>query len=290
MNWRRSTKVFIKTVSAAGVAVALIAPAGAEVTPRNAGYDAHIQNVVYNPLDVVLVRGSLTNSTQIILQVGEEIKHIAIGDADSWLAQPVGNMLFIKPLGFRLSTNMQVVTLCADRSLRSYQFRLLPVRRGERGVSHAMYAIRFHYPDDAENTRSDVNRQRAAAAIEKAAMTKLARAWAEGPRNWRYVAQGSARIEPKEVSDNGRQTAFRFPGNMRVPTIYTLTPDGTESIAPYTMIEDKAVLQTTAREFMLRDGREVLRIVNQGFDPVGRNPGTGTGLSELTRTLRVPAP
>jgi type IV secretion system protein VirB9 len=93
-------------------------------------------------------------------------------------------------------------------------------------------------------------------------------------------------IEPTEVSDNGRQTAFRFPGNMRVPTIYTAAPDGSEMIVPYTMVGDTVVVQTTARIFTLRDGQKVLRVINQGFDPVGRNPGTGTGTPDLARTVR----
>jgi len=93
-------------------------------------------------------------------------------------------------------------------------------------------------------------------------------------------------VEPAEVSDNGRQTAFRFPGNRRVPTIYAAAPDGSETIVAYTMAGDTAVVQTTARMFTLRDGQEALRIVNQGFDPVGRNPGTGTGTPDLSRTVR----
>ena len=93
-------------------------------------------------------------------------------------------------------------------------------------------------------------------------------------------------MEPAEVSDNGRQTAFRFPGNRRVPTIYAAAPDGSETIVAYTMYSDTAVVQTTARLFTLRDGQEALRIVNQGFDPVGRNPGTGTGTPDLSRTVR----
>ncbi len=46
------------------------------------------------------------------------------------------------------------------------------------------------------------------------------------------------------------------------------------------------VVQTTARMFTLRDGQKVLRVINQGFDPVGRNPGTGTGTPDLARTVR----
>lgn len=261
-------------------------PADAEQTPRSGGYDERVQVVAYNPMNVVRVVGSPTNSTQIIFASGEEITQVAIGDADAWLAQPAGNLLFIKPTEIRVSTNMQVVTKRLDGSNRSYQFRLLAARRGPAGESAAIYAVTFTYPEDARAARAAIDAQTAAVAREHAAQSRLSQAWAEGPRNWRYVAQGSTMLEPIEVSDNGRQTAFRFPGNMRVPTIYTAAPDGTETIVPYTMNGDMAVVQTTAREFTLRDGQEVLRIINQGFDPVGRNPGTGTGTPDMTRIVR----
>ena len=41
---------------------------------------------------------------------------------------------------------------------------------------------------------------------------------------------------------------------------------------------------------LLRDGQEVLLVVNHGFDPVGRNPGTGTGSPDIIRTVKGVAP
>lgn len=277
---------------AAAVAVATVGlsgPVGAELAPRSAGLDARVRQVAYHPLNVVRIVGSPTNSTQIIFAPGEEITQVAIGDADAWLAQPAGNLLFIKPIEVRPATNAQVVTKRADGSLRSYQLRLVAARRGDNGASPAMFAVNFTYPDDDSAAREARVAAEAAGAAEQAAQDRLASAWAEGPRNWRYMAQGAPAIEPTEVSDNGRQTAFRFPGNMRLPTVYTVAPDGAETIVPYTVIEDRVVVQTAAREFILRDGQAVLRIINQGFDPVGRNPGTGTGSPDLTRTVRSPA-
>lgn len=262
------------------VAALLASPAGAELAPRSAGYDPNVQRVNYNPLNVVRVVGSPTNSTQIIFGVGEEITQVSIGDEAAWLPQPVDNLLFIKPLALKAPTNMQVVTRRPGGANRSYQFRLVSAQRG------AIFSVTFKYPEEEEKARTALAVQQAAMARENAAMGQLADAWGLGPRNWRYVAQGSALIEPTEVSDNGRQTAFRFPGNMRVPTIYTAAPDGTETIAAYTMVKDMAVVQTAARSFTLRDGKEVLRIINQGFNPVGHNPGTGTGSPELSRTVR----
>lgn len=271
-----------------GMALAATVVAGmaqAEQTPRSAGYDPHVQVVAYNPLNVVRIVGSPKSSTQIIFATGEEITQVAIGDADAWLAQPAGNLLFIKPTIIRAATNMQVVTKTIGGGTRSYQFRLIAARHGARG-SAAIYAVSFTYPADEAAARDAARLAAETAERERAAEERLRTAWAEGPRNWRYVAQGSNMIEPTEVSDNGRQTAFRFPGNMRVPTIYTAAPDGSEMIVPYTMLGDMVVVQTTARIFTLRDGQKVLRVINQGFDPVGRNPGTGTGTPDVARTVR----
>ena len=265
-----------------GMATLLGLPVWAEQSPRPGGYDEHIELVAYNPLNVVVVHASPTSSTEVIFAPAEEITQIAIGDADSWLAQPAGNLLFIKPTALKISTNMTVVTRTPVGGNRSYQFRLVGVKRDPDGRSPAIFALSFTYPDDEKASR-DAERANAA---ERAEEQKLAYAWAIGPRNWHYVAQGSALIEPTEVSDNGRQTAFRFPMNMRIPTIYTAAPDGQETIVPYTMSGDVAVVQTVARSFTLRDGQEALRIVNQAFDPVGLNPGTGTGLPDVARGIK----
>ena len=67
-----------------------------------------------------------------------------------------------------------------------------------------MFAVTYRYPEDERAARAARTAQAAAAAGERDAQSRLAGAWAEGPRNWRYVAQGSVTIEPAEVSDNGR--------------------------------------------------------------------------------------
>lgn len=288
-------------------AVLAAAAASAEQAPRPGGFDPRVQLVAYNPLDVVRIVGSPTNSTQITFGPAEEITQVAIGDAEGWLAQPAANMLFLKPTERRPATNAQVVTRRPDGSVRSYQLRLVAEPGGEgtgaamasasaRGetagetVGGAMYAVHFRYPQDERAERAARRTRAAERAREQNAQARLAGAWAEGPRNWRYVAQGSVALEPAEVSDNGRQTAFRFPGSRRVPAIYAVAPDGAEAIVPATMAGDSAIVQTTARAFVLRDGQEVLRLVNRGFDPAGRDPGTGTGTPGLTRSVRSAGP
>ncbi|MDZ4369660.1 MAG: P-type conjugative transfer protein VirB9, partial [Afipia sp.] len=50
------------------------------------------------------------------------------------------------------------------------------------------------------------------------------------------------------------------------------------------------VVHATAREFRLRRGSEVLCIVNEAFDAVGVNPGTGTTSPSVARTQKQPTP
>lgn len=265
----------------------LAAPAFAVQDPHAGRYDARVRTVAYNPANVVRVIGGTFASTEIIFAVGETITQVAIGDADGWLAQPAGNLLFLKPTEVRAPTNAQVVTRRQDGSFRSYQFELV-AHAGtlQQPAEGAQFAITFVYPEDARQAAMAARSKAAANAGEQLAQARLAVDLFYGPRNWRYTAQGASSIQPLEVSDNGRLTAFRFPGNQALPTIYTVAPDGQETIVPYVMRDDLAVVSVTAREFRLRYGNDVLRVFNLAFDPIGQNPGTGTTTPEVQRSVR----
>lgn len=290
---------------------ALAGPAFAMQDTRAGRYDPHVRTVVYNDMNVVRVVASTFTSTQIVFATTETITHIAIGDREAWAPEPTGNLLFLKPVEVRQPTNMQVVTQRADGSARSYQFLL--IARGVPSTSSdkvadlggtvpetgdvTPFAIHFVYPEDARAAALAKQRAAEAGASERLAESRLAVDYFYGPRNWRYVAWGSQAIEPFEVSDNGRLTAMRFPGNSPIPTIYSLAPtagktrrcgdDGGkfEQIVSYTMRADVAVIPTTATDFCLRHGEEVLQVHNVGY-ALGPDPGTGTTSPEIVRSIR----
>jgi len=284
------------------VGSALAGPALAVQDPVAGRYDPRVRLVAYNPMQVVRVLGAPFTSTQITFAPTETITQVAIGDNDAWLAAPAGNLLFIKPSEARAPTNMQVVTKRADGSVRSYQFEL--VARGpssaqvaSMGASVPMptppgtqFAIAFVYPGDAREAALAERRRREANAGEHLAEARLAVDFFYGPRNWRYTGQGSRAIEPAEVSDNGRMTAFRFPGNMQVPVIYAGACGEQEAIVPHTMRDDLVIVQITSRKFCLRLGDEVLEVANRDYSAVGQNPGTGTTSPEVVRSVREPRP
>ncbi len=281
----------LRLVLACVACASVAGPALAEQDPRAGRYDPRVRTVVYNPMNVVRLIGGTLASTEVMFSPHEEITQVAIGDSDAWLAQPAGNLLFLKPVTSRAPTNAQVVTRRQDGSFRSYQFELVAHNATlQQPAPDAQFAVAFAYPDDERQTAALNDQQARQAADERSAQARLAVDFFYGPRNWRYTAQGDAAIQPYEVSDNGRLTAFRFPGNMPLPTIYALAPDGEESIVPYTMRDDLAVVSTTSREFRLRLGHDVLRVFNLAYDPIGVNPETGTTSSDVIRSVKGSSP
>jgi len=293
---------FAAALVAAGVVALAPNQSHAAQDPRPGRYDARVRTVVYNPMNPVRLMGTTFTSTQVIFAPGETITHVAIGDSEAWLPQPAGNLLFIKPVEVRAPTNMQVVTTRPGGALRSYQFELVaraaplaalanPTNAGAAPTPAAVFAIQFVYPEDDRLERS-ANRQRAAAtADQRLAEDRLVTSRLTGPRNWHYAAQGSRATEPAEISDDGRLTAMRFPDNTPLPAIYAVAADGQETILPFTMQGGTAVLATTAREFRLRAGGDVTRVLNLAYDTSQKaDPGTGTTSQDVLRRIQGAQP
>jgi type IV secretion system protein VirB9 len=92
------------------------------------------------------------------------------------------------------------------------------------------------------------------------------------------------------VFDNGFSTVFRFPGNVRVPSLFVINPDGKEATANYAVKGDLVQTESVARQWRLRDGDTVLCIFNRGYDPVGENPQTGTTSPNVQRVTKGSPP
>jgi type IV secretion system protein VirB9 len=93
---------------------------------------------------------------------------------------------------------------------------------------------------------------------------------------------------PLEVFDNGYSTVFRFPGNVRIPSIFVINPDGKEATPNYAVKGDLVQAESVARGWRLRDGHTVLAIWNQAFDRVGRNPETQATSPNVQHVVKDP--
>lgn len=70
---------------------------------------------------------------------------------------------------------------------------------------------------------------------------------------------------------------LRFPGQREMPTIYTVSPDGSEALVPLDVRGEFVVIHGVVPQIRLRRGREFLCIYNEAVQPYGVNYGTGTG-------------
>jgi type IV secretion system protein VirB9 len=267
-------------------------PAFALDTPRPGAADPRIRTVDYDPQQVVRVVGVFRTATQIVLGPDETVLHAALGDATGWEVAPEKNIVFIKPKAKRPPTNLIVTAATAAGETRNYIFELT-TRAGSTGrnAPDTFFVVRFRYPAD-ERSRAVAAVSAAEAALQQKVLDlKLERGVLEGPRNLAYEVQGAVSVQPSEVSDNRRFTVLRFPAGQAVPTIYTVTADGTESLVAFDVRGEFVVIHATAKLFRLRRGKELLCIYNLANDPYGASFGTNTAAPDVDRTDKgVPKP
>lgn len=281
-------------------------PAYALITPPADGPDPHMRTVKYNSLDRTNLVGELGRETTITFAPDEHIARVVFGDSDYWIGPtqkeiegtPLGNNLPLWPLVVT-PTNLQVTTLAGDGSQKVYQFQLSAREAFSGGDDNpeAVFGLKFIYPEVVKQADIDAWRARKAAADKKVASDRLVTDVFYGDRNWKYIARPNqewiSNGWPKpEVSDNGQLTAFLFQGNVPEPAIYLVDksecgPGGAERLAPFSDQHGLKVISQTAQHFRLRLGDSVMEVCNEGFDPIGQNPGTGTTSPGVVREVRA---
>jgi type IV secretion system protein VirB9 len=292
------------------LALPVYAAAHAEQAVRVEAYEPQKRTAL------VLQKGRVTNVT---FSVMERIKRIVsvdpgpvstIGKDDKNQEALINNLpLFGQSLG---STNLVVITVSPDGMERAYLFtiRVVPeIKEGEENPE-ATFSLSFTYPK--ERTPAQQQQLQQAVAWRQKQMAVKAREVADarlsadvfyGPQNFRYLAQGRFHeIAPIEASDNGRLTAFRYPGNLGHPAVFVVqdetagipavcaTGRSTDNDAPEQSVQsmvqgDLIVVQRTAAHFRLRTADKVVEVYNCGYDPIGQNPGTGTSSPDVVRKV-----
>jgi type IV secretion system protein VirB9 len=278
----------------------------AEQDPVAGRRDPRMRSIAYDPDQVVHLSTAVGATLVVGFGAREVITAVAVTDSKDLKAMPKGNFLFFKSEVALPVQPVIVLTATEGGAMRRYAFEITTMPDAGLGVTapDVYYSVQFTYPaEEAAARRAAVSaeaaRQRAAAEA-RAALEESARAHAElerraddpsmGARNWHYMAQGDRSILPLEVFDNGYSTVFRFPGNVRIPSIFVVNPDGGEATANYAVKGDLVQVDAVARGFRLRDGQTVLAIWNQAFDPVGRRPDTGTTSPEVERMIKEAPP
>jgi type IV secretion system protein VirB9 len=282
---------------------ALLAASGvarAEQQPFASRYDPRMRYVTYNAGEVVHLSTAVGATLVVGFGRSEAVNSVAVSDSKDLAASPRGNYLFFKSK-VALATQPVIVLTTSGAGLRRYVFDITTRPDADLGATAAdvYYSVQFLYPNEEAAARRAVEAAEAAKvqAQEQAreaelelhythqALEQHARDPFAGPRNWRYVAQGNRSFFPFEVFDNGDSTVFRFPGSVRIPSIFAINPDGQEATPNYSVKGDLVQVDQVARGWRLRDGKTVLCIWNLGFDPVGHHPPTETTSPNVQRVI-----
>lgn len=284
-------------------------PALAVADPTPGPKDSRVRSTPYDPQQVVRLTSTGLSPLQVIFEAGERPLTIAgplvftkQEDAKDWLARPSGNVLILQPLHAMAASVLFVRTSTADGQERSYAFEL-HTRDGDLAdlADHAAYmTVRFAYKVAPSPEAVAAWRARrdavASATAERVVRVRMTQAQAAS-HNYSYDKRdpaGCPLLAPQFVFDDGNRTTMVFAPHAVLPQIYTINQDGKEAVV--TTINDttpnglQVVIPSVQREMRLRRGGKVCALRNNAFDPVGTQPGSGSGTvsPDVMRQVRAP--
>ncbi|MDN7179371.1 TrbG/VirB9 family P-type conjugative transfer protein [Caballeronia sp. SEWSISQ10-4 2] len=240
--------------------------------------DSRVRQVPYRQNEVVRINAQRGFATHIALDAHEQILVVAPGDRDGWqvVANKGDHDVYLKPQLAAHDTNLEIRT---DRRSYSFDLRVLPLRT-RFGSAREMYRVTFMYPDE-EQAKTHLDGEQALLQ-ERLAQSPVV-------RNARYSMQAmphSDDIAPSAAWDDGRFTYIRIPNNRRMPAIFRVADDDTESVVDRHMDGDVVVVHEVAKRFVLRLANEVVGLWNDAYDMDGVPPKDGTTLNGVKRVLR----
>jgi type IV secretion system protein VirB9 len=236
----------MKPFASLACALTLIAAPASAVVPHPGPGDPRIFEVLYDPSEVVELHGALGYQLSLEFDPAERIENVAIGDSLGWQVTPnrKANLLFIKPMSRRPDTNMTVIT-----NLRRYNFQLsVADPKSHAAVRAVPFSVRFVYPAPV------------IARVEPPPPPKPPE-----DRNHAYSYQGSSLLLPDRMFDDGEATYFTFRDHEDLPAIFAVDAGGAEAVVNSHMRDGYIVVDGIAPGFVLRRGKEVTRVFNDGY-------------------------
>lgn len=233
----------------------LSAPALADRAPRPGTADARIKSFTYHENEVYYLKGHYGFTMVIEFSPKEKVESISIGDSEAWQIQPGNrkNLIYIKPLEQNAETNMTVLT-----SKRIYTFELAASKAASPKSSALTFRVKFRYPDEESLELANFsNRQAGNYDPLQGADTS---GW-----NFDYSYSGSKGLRPKRVFDDGTFTYFEFKKPDVAPAIFSVDEKGNESLVNFNMEGSYMIVNSTKRQFTLRDGDTATCIFNDAY-------------------------
>ena len=187
----------------------------------------------------MILKGRYGYQTQITFAPNETVQSVSIGDSMAWLAVPMQNNLFIKPVA-ESTTNMTVLT-----NANSYNFQL----DSSNTRVAPTYKLQFTYPDGG---------------YDQAGNSNTVASFDPDRLNWKYSFTGDRSLAPIEAFDNGQFTYFKFKqdGMSHLPSVFIVDKNRNETLVNYHMQGKYLVVNAIAKQFTLRDGDYVTSVYN----------------------------
>ncbi len=217
--------------------------------------DSRLRVITYNPNGIHHYTGYYNYQASILLEDGEEVQTISMGDTRSWQIVPQGNRIFIKPIADNpedAQTNMLLIT-----TKRVYHFILQAAEVGEDGIndSKLVFETKFLYPESRNETGGSVIQLGKQRGPDLSEPEKY---------NFNYTISGSELVEPLRVFDDGEFTFFQFKGvNADLPAFFLVDSRGEEELVNYRVSGEYIVIERVTSVFTLRHGKDVVCVFNE---------------------------
>ncbi|POW31674.1 P-type conjugative transfer protein VirB9 [Pectobacterium atrosepticum] len=280
----------MKSITLIPLALIMCGTAWCAAIPQASRYDARVQQVVYNPLNVTVVSTRPGFMTTLVFDSDEAVISARPGFEEAWEATPDANRVNIRPVALVQGTpgadgnTTQVVippnsqdwhtNLLIVTTRRLYNVELNVI--DDKSPQQPAFQVSYRYPGE---DRENASRETAARALEreqKQQQTDIQQALnaAQTPRNWdylKYPGRDSTRIVPDFAYDDGRFTFVGFSPAKSIPSV-TKALNGQEHVVN-SSIRRKGnftvlAIQEVTPRLVLRSGNAVVGLENRGFGKV----------------------
>ena len=227
--------------------------------------------LAYSPYKNPLVACAPLQLCQIILEKGENIQDIAVGDPTRWQLAKMymgdqesgdgSHIVSIKPSAEETATNMTITT---DKRL--YRFRLVADEKANSPT------INFWYPDDTLKRNTTSAKRRVVKQKTDANKLVSPERFSLEETNFKYTLKGDNPVwKPAQAFDNGLKTFILFPEAVAsgdLPVAFA-SLNGQQALVNYRFKTPYMSLDGVYKEITLVSGtgkdKKQLSVINNGF-------------------------
>lgn len=280
----------MKSITLIPLALMMFGTAWCAAIPQASRYDARVQQVVYNPLNVTVVNTRPGFMTTLVFDSDEAVISARPGFEEAWEATPDANRVNVRPVALvqgAPGADGNTTQVVIPPSSRDWHTNLLVVttRRlynvelnviDDKSPQQPAFQVSYRYPDEDREKASRETAVRALEREQKQQQTDIQQALnaAQTPRNWdylKYPGRDSTRIVPDFAYDDGRFTFVGFSPAKSIPSV-TKELNGQEHVVN-SSIRRKGnftvlAIQEVTPRLVLRSGNAVVGLENRGFGKV----------------------